>query len=400
MKKTRTARQPRPGSGPLEAAMGLETELELYLDDAKVKPEDVFASPASFIRGPLVHRQGRSYHLPSGGAVYFDTGVIEVATPIVEIARGCAARAARLLWEGIDHVRRDLTAWERKSRRKARLVGFSTHISISFDVPPEQRRGGRTVEDLAWMLVHLLPAPVMLLGTNVQSTGIGVRPRGDRIEITADFCPDPDRTVASATMITALVRAVTAWPTYSRAMLAAHGIPVIRGLRPMPHTSRKGWLARWDCYPRHPWGEGPDAPVWAVSAGKRLSLRDIATRILRHFEEDVKALAPAPTFRHIERVLTGRAQSMMDLIERPAAYEDVGRLCGWRDLFTEKSLPRARYERVLLNALAGIPLVKDGVRLKPVGVNGWLKVDFEDPSGKRRRFKLDDLVDDLPRWKR
>ncbi len=31
----------------------------------------------------------------------------------------------------------------------------------------------------------------MLVGANRRSTGIGVRPRGNRIEITADFTPDP-----------------------------------------------------------------------------------------------------------------------------------------------------------------------------------------------------------------
>jgi len=37
----------------------------------------------------------------------------------------------------------------------------------------------------------------MLLATNRESTGVGVRPRGDRIEITADFTPDPTMMVAA-----------------------------------------------------------------------------------------------------------------------------------------------------------------------------------------------------------
>lgn len=384
---------------PQWPAMGLETELELWLNGKKVRPEDVFATPASFIRGKLVHRTGKSYHLPSGGAVYFDTGVIEVATPIVEIDRGCAARATRLLWEGIDHVRRELTAWERKSRKLARLVGFSTHVSVSFDVPPGERRRGRTVEDLAWALVHLLPAPVMLLGTNRASTGVGVRPRGDRIEITADFTPDPERMVASASAIVGIVRAVTAWPAYTLSALKAAGLPMIRGFAPMPHTSRKGWLARWDRYPQHPWEAGPDAAVWAVGGRQKASLREVATRIVRHFENDIRAVAPPPAWRHIRDVLSGKRESLMDLDARPASYEDVGRKNGWRDLYTEKALPRSRYERVLLNALAGRPLVKDGQTLTPVGVKGWLHVDFQTPGGKRRRHHLDELVDDLRRWK-
>ena len=76
------------------AAIGMEAECALMLDDQPTRPESLFGSPRDFIRGELMHRQGTSYHLPTGGAVYFDTGVIEVATPVIEIERGCAARAA------------------------------------------------------------------------------------------------------------------------------------------------------------------------------------------------------------------------------------------------------------------------------------------------------------------
>ena len=62
------------------AAIGMEAEFVLLLDDVPVKPEDVFGSPRNFIRGELMHRRGTSYHLPNGGAIYFDTGVIEIAT--------------------------------------------------------------------------------------------------------------------------------------------------------------------------------------------------------------------------------------------------------------------------------------------------------------------------------
>src|SRR5262245_36609355 len=169
------------------AAIGMEAEFALCVDNEHVKPEDVFGDPRSFIREPLMHRTGTSYHLPTGGAIYFDTGVIEVATPVIEIARGCAARAGRSLWEGIRFVRTELNDWEEKSRQNARLVGFSTHYNISFELQPGRGRRGRTVEKLALLLAYILPVPVMLLATNRKSTGVGVRPRGDRIEITVDF---------------------------------------------------------------------------------------------------------------------------------------------------------------------------------------------------------------------
>src|SRR5512146_1620230 len=87
------------------AAIGLEAECALTVDGVPTRPEALFGSPRDFIRGELMHREGTSYHLPTGGAVYFDTGVIEVATPVIEIEHGCAARAGRSLWEGIRVVR-------------------------------------------------------------------------------------------------------------------------------------------------------------------------------------------------------------------------------------------------------------------------------------------------------
>src|SRR4051812_15431419 len=188
------------------AAIGLEAEFTVLLDGKPVKPEDVFRSPRKIIRGPLVHRTGRSYHLPTGGAVYFDTGVIEIATPMIEIARGCGARGTRSLWESLAFLRGELDAWEADNGREVRLVGFSAHYNVSFDVPREEAANGRSVEQLAYLLTHLLAAPVMLLAANRRSTGVGVRPRGNRIEITADFTPDAALMAATATFIVAVVR--------------------------------------------------------------------------------------------------------------------------------------------------------------------------------------------------
>src|SRR5205814_1630727 len=83
----------------------------------------------------------------------------------------------------------------------------------------------------AYLLAHILPVPVMLLAANRQSTGIGVRPRGDRIEITADFTPDAPLMIATATLIVGIVREVMRWPSYEIATLENTDIPVIRGFR-------------------------------------------------------------------------------------------------------------------------------------------------------------------------
>src|SRR5216117_2608907 len=95
----------KPVTKATYGAMGLESEFSVLLDGQLVKPEDVFASPTNIVRDPMIHRTGHSYHLPTGGAVYFDTGVIEIATGMIEIDQGCAARAGRSLWENIRYLR-------------------------------------------------------------------------------------------------------------------------------------------------------------------------------------------------------------------------------------------------------------------------------------------------------
>src|SRR5438132_10746157 len=174
VKQSKRGEAPRAErTGASLAAIGLEAELSVLLDGRPARPEDVFGSPTAIVRAPMMHRTGRSYHLPTGSAVYFDTGVIELATPMIEIERGCAARAGRSLWESILFLRRELDDWQRRNEREVRLVGFSTHYNVSFDVPAEERRRHRTVEQFALLLTYLLPAPVMLLASNRQSTGIG-----------------------------------------------------------------------------------------------------------------------------------------------------------------------------------------------------------------------------------
>src|SRR4051812_24988628 len=75
------------------AAIGLESEFTFVVDGEKIFPEHVFRDPRDFLGNGLSHRRGRSFNIPTGAAVYFDTGVIEVATPVVEIEPGCAERA-------------------------------------------------------------------------------------------------------------------------------------------------------------------------------------------------------------------------------------------------------------------------------------------------------------------
>jgi hypothetical protein len=267
------------------AAIGMESEFSLVINGEQVTPEEAFGDPRAFMSMPLMHRQGTSYHLPTGGAVYFDTGVIEVATPVIEIERGCAARAGRSLWEAILFVRAELDEWERRTGNDARLIGFSAHYNISFEIPPREQGAHRTIEKLALLLSYILPVPVMLLATNRRSTGVGVRPRGDRVEVTVDFTPSSSLMIATATLITGIVREVMRWPSFEIDALESNGVPVIRGYKPMPHTTRKGWLARFDCYPANPFAACVDELCWDLDCGRRVrehsvaSLREIASEI-------------------------------------------------------------------------------------------------------------------------
>ena len=391
-----------PGGGTLAlAAMGMEAEFSVTLDGQPVRPEDVFGSPRAFVRGNLMHRQGTSYHLPTGGAVYFDTGVIEVATPVIEIERGAAARTGRSLWESILYIREQLDDWEARTGREIRLTGFSTHYNVSFELPVEAQGRSRTVRKLALLLSYILPPPVMLLATNRRSTGVGVRPRGDRIEITADFTPSASLMIATATLIVGIVREVMTWPSFELEMLERMGIPVIEGYRPMKHTSRKGWLANDVCYPRNPFEADIDETTWQTTDGRELSLRSVAGLIVKHFWHPIRRISDPWTFRLIGSVMRGRAPSLLDLDDRPPEYEDVGRLCTWDNLFPESELSRSRYERVLIRAISGQKLRMHGRRYTPTGMRGWSAVVFRaDDDHSRHVFSIDYLLGHLRDWER
>src|SRR3954463_9392270 len=398
---TRTGRRYGASVGGSLPAIGLEAEFATVIDGVQQRPEDVFGSPRKIVRGPLVHRTGRSYHLPTGGAVYFDTGVIEIATPMIEIARGCGARGTRSLWESLAFLRDELDAWEAESGREVRLVGFSAHYNVSFDVPREEAAQGRSVEQLAYLLTHLLAAPVMLLAANRRSTGVGVRPRGNRIEITADFTPDAALMAATATFIVAVVREVMTWPSYDLHQLDARAIPVVKEFAPVPHSSRKGWVARYSCFPANPFTSDVDGERWTTRAGDRMSLRGMAGRTTRIFWPAIRELGDPLSLRLIAAVMRGRAPSLLELDDRPLAYDDVGRLCTWNDLFPITLLARSRYERVLGNAIAGHRVRMGGAWHKPVGMKGWTHVVFRrEKDGTRHVRSLDDMLMHLDAWDR
>jgi len=302
--------------------IGMESEFNVWLDEVEINPEPYFKHPSTFIDGPLLKREKSSVQLPTGGAVYFDRGVIEVVTPVIELAPHCTARMVRNLWEQIGFVRDELTKWGDRTGHTVRLKAYSSHYNISHERMHDEKQ-------LALLLTHLLPVPVMVTGANRRSTGVGVRPRGGRIEVTVDFTPDPGLMVATATLIVGIVRAVMEWPSYALSMLKKLPIPVIDGVIPGKHTTRKGWLTKDFHYERSPYTCDIDAPAWTDQFGRTMSLRQMAREVAWFFRKSIREHSDPFSFRLLFAVLEGRAPSLLDLPDRPKAYEDVGNLARW-----------------------------------------------------------------------
>ena len=384
--KSTQARQ----KGPACAVIGLEAEFTAIIGGNHQLPEKYFGSPQNLVGVKTIRRSGRSLHLPSGGALYFDTGVIEVATPIIEIEPGCASRAARSLWEQIAFLRKALDRWEKERGQKIQLQGFSTHYNVSFDRDP--KTPWRTPERLALLLCHILPVPVMLLAANRRSTGIGVRPRGNRVEVTTDFTPDPDLMAATASLITGVVREVMRWPDYELTQLEHRGIPCMAGVSPRTHTSRKGWLARHDRFPRNPFMADPMEESWLLTDGRHVSLRKLAREISNPFRTGIKAITPERVYEHLFAVIDGRARSLLDFPDRPPEYDDAGRTIRWNRR-EHRKLPRSRYERVIFQVLSGRALQTSAGRLRAERMRGWHQVVFRnEQTQKLQVLSLDELA--------
>ena len=429
-------------SAPYRAALempviGLEAEFKVFVDDEEVAPEELWRTPAAFITQPLLKRTSKSSQLLTGGAVYFDGGVLEVVTPVIELAPQCTARVVRSLWEAIAFVRDQLDQWEQRSGRTVRLQAFSSHFNISFELERAERNRNRTIQKLAFLLAHLLPVPIIVAGLNRRSTAIGVRPRRDRIEITLDFTPDPGLMAATAALIVGVTRDVISWPSYR---LEDANVPLIAGVEPAKHPSRNGWVVRDYHFPRNPFTSDPDEVIWETSAGP-MSLRGIAHSVATRFRDSIRRFSDPFSHRLLFSVLTGETPSLLDLDDRPHGYDDVGRSTRWGAVLPElenfaalmddgprrrradveeklappwrgESLARPRrperrrgaapkpsprltrsaYETVFMKVARGNRLQLGGELLTPVAVRGWYHSVFKTARGEERMLSIDQIM--------
>lgn len=390
MRRSRLFRERRAVTTPPRAVIGLEAEFNLLVNGRTRRPEKVFGDPSRLVRRRMIPRTGKSFQSPAGGAIYFDTGVIEVATPIVELERGCCYRATRLLWEQICYLRVELDHWAKQRGCQCRLQGFSTHYNFSF--PKARTSKFRNATKLAYLLAHILPVPVLLLATNRQSSAVGVRPRRSRLEVTADFTPDPALMLATCTFIAGVIETVLRWENFGLKQLNRNGIPRITPLRLRKHSSRRGWRITADSFARNPFTADFNEPIWKLRDGRKRSLRAIAAEILAPFRWPIRRLSDDDTLEHIAAVFAGDARSLLDFEKRPETYDDVGRTIDWGRR-RKRRWSRSKYESIIRRVIAREPMRIGQKRYRVTRMNGWYQVDFREVGTNRRRtFNLDQLV--------
>jgi len=375
---------------PPRAVIGLEAEFNLLVDGRRRRPEKVFGDPRRLVRRRMIPRTGKSFQSPAGGAIYFDTGVIEVATPIVELEPGCCYRATRLLWEQIRYLRVELDHWAKRNRCDCRLQGFSAHYNFSF--PKARKSKSRNATKLGYLLAHILPVPVLLLASNRQSSAVGVRPRRSRLEITADFTPDPALMLATCAFITGVIQTVLRWENFGLKQLNRNRIPRITPLRLRKHSSRRGWRVTADSFARNPFTADFNAPFWRLRDGRKLGLRAIASEILTPFRSLIRRFSDDDTLEHVAAVFAGDARSLLDFEKRPETYDDVGRTIDWGRR-RKRRWSRSNYEKIIHRVIAREPMRIGLKRYRVARMKGWYHVDFREVGTNRRRtLNLDELV--------
>src|SRR5207253_3168112 len=125
-----------------------------------------------------------------------------------------------------------------------------------------------------------------------------------------------------ATLVVGVVRGAMALGSYDLSTLGELPLPTVEGVVPGKHSSRQGWLTRDYHFPRSPFTAPVDARIWPTRDGRVLSLRAIARETAWFFRRPLRENSEAFSFRLLFSILDGRTPSLLELPDRPGAYED------------------------------------------------------------------------------
>ena len=198
-----------------------------------------------------------------------------------------------------------------------------------------------------------------------------MRPRITRLEVTADFTPDPALMLATCAFVAGVVQRVLCWEDFGLKQLNRNGIPRITPFRLRKHSSRRGWRVMADSLGQNPFTSDVNAPIWKLRDGRTLSLRAIAAESLKPFRRRIRQISDSNTLEHISAVFAGDARSLLDFPKRPESYDDVGRAIDWGRRRMRR-WSRSKYEKIIHRVIAREPM-RFGQK-------------------RRRTFNLDELV--------
>ncbi|HEX2059418.1 MAG TPA: hypothetical protein VHK90_01630, partial [Thermoanaerobaculia bacterium] len=199
-----------------------------------------------------------------------------------------------------------------------------------------------------------------------------------------------------------------------------------------------------------------------VTEGRVLSMREVELEIATAFRDSISRLSDPFSHRILFGLLNGDVPSLLDLKDRPPAYDDVGREVRWgmtlpelhnfegamepspaprrRRMDVEQELappwrgessgrrtrvtlparierrePRERraapppppsprltrsaYEKVFRQLASGKRLRIGREILTPVAVRGWYHAVFENARGEERLLSIDDVLEHMDGWR-
>ena len=198
--------------------------------------------------------------------------------------------------------------------------------------------------------------------------------------------------LATCAFIAGAMGTVLRWGDFGLRQLGRHGLPRMQRFRLRKHSSRRGWRVTPDSLGRNPFVSNINESLWKVRDGRTLSMRAIATEILRPFRQQVRQISDPTTLEHISAVFAGDARSLLDFEKRPDAYDDVGHGIDWGRRRMRR-WPRSKYEKVIHRVIAHEPMRIGQKRYQVDRMNGWYEIEFREVGTKRRRtFNLDELV--------